>query len=367
MMPLTKTEELFGALLRAALWDAAAEAEAFRGLNVGVWRQVRQLAGRQGVAALVFGAAMQLPEDCRPPREVRLPWGVSTEGVRAYHARQQEVAGHLADFYGGHGIRLMLMKGPGVAACYPEAPLRESGDLDVWLFGEYERGNRLMQERGISVDQHGPKHSAFRFEGVPVENHRSFLNVGTYSVDTRLDAVLRRYTETEAMERLPGTQVLLPPPAFHALFLIRHLLNHFANGGIVVRHLCDWARFLYTHRGRFPAEELTTLLKEAHLFPAAAAVTALTVDRLGLPADCLPFPPERNPEYEQRVMDDILHPRYAVLPEGKGAAAVIAFKVRRLCAERWKYNFVYGRGFGRRVVTSTVSHLMHPSSILRLK
>ena len=40
-----------------------------------------------------------------------------------------------------------------------------------------ELADTLMKEQGIEVDMHSPKHSNFYYKGIPIENHKNFLNV----------------------------------------------------------------------------------------------------------------------------------------------------------------------------------------------
>lgn len=177
----------------------------------------------------------------------------------------------------------MLMKG-GLAEDYPIPAHRESGDLDIWLFGQYAEGNRLMTQQNIRVDLHSPKHACFFFGGVPVENHRTFLNVTQYQIDRNLEKVLHRSLAEGRCSSLSlpeEASVLLPPPLFSAVFLARHLCVHFVSG-IVLRHLCDWARFLSVHRGEFDTEEWTAAFREVGLLPVVQAFTRLAVEYLGL-------------------------------------------------------------------------------------
>lgn len=363
------------ALLRAALWQQEPDCGPFEAADGEVWKRVRQLATTQGVQAVAFDGVMQLPAPLQPPREVRMAWAVNTEQLAAHNRRYKEVAASLANMYASHGIPVMLMKGPGLAQLYPIPEHRESGDLDVWLFGHWDEGDRIIKAQGIKVERHSQKHSNFYYQGIPVENHRNFLNVEMFAIDRRLEEALHATlpADGQGLRTMDGAgPIVLPPPMFNALFLARHMTTHFVCS-IVLRHLCDWSRFLTLCHGQYSREEFLRLMDEAGLSDVMRAFTDICVRWLGMPAEVSPYAgmpaaPRHCPACTtEQVMEWILHPRYAILPEGAPAHHIIAFKLRRLAEQRLRYRCIYGGGFSRRIAKSVVLHILHPSTILRLK
>lgn len=370
MSPLRKEETMLTALLRMALWpETEAECGPFGGATAADWQRTVRLAVTQGVQAVAFDGMLRLTEALQPPREVRLPWAVNTELIESHNRRYRGVAASLAAFYARHGIRMILIKGPGLAELYPVPAHRESGDLDIWLHGRCDEGNRLITEQGIAVDWSSPKHACFRYEGIPVENHRTFLNVGRFAIDRPLEQALRAALAAQPEElRMEGTEIMLPPPAFNAVFLARHMATHLP-GGIALRHLCDWMCFLRDAHGRYDTGEFTQLMKRAGLTTVTGGLTALCTTQLGMPVRFSPFgPPDGDTAATAaQLLEWILRPRYGTPPAGRTPAAIIGFKLRRLAAERKRYNMVYGGGFALRIGKSIVSHIVHPATILRLK
>lgn len=374
-MKSSLSEIMLLALLRMALWDEQPDLSYFEVATTDDWQQVIRLSGQQCVQAVAFDGVLRLPSTCQPPRPIKLTWAINVVNIEKRFDRYYRTAGHLADFYKQQGLRIMLMKGIGLADIYPVPIHRESVDFDIWLFGRYEQGNFIAEKQGMSVDRHNHKHSLFYFQGIPVENHQSFLNIKLFSIDRNiLEPTLHRVLAAEECGNLSladGASMLLPPPTFNAIFLARHMSTHFVSG-VVLRHLCDWARFLYSYQGQYDAVALTVVLSRAGLLPVMKIFTELAIEQLGMPAACSPFvrgtvTDVTNVELKARVWQEILYPYTPTLPEGEGFWSIVVFKWKRLCRSQWKYRLVHRESFIRRIAVSTLIHILHPETIIKLK
>lgn len=93
------------------------------------------MAADQGVCAVIGDGMERLPEELRPPRELRLRWALTAERQEKRYRRQQEKAAKMAAVFAENGIRLLLLKGLGLSRNYPVPAHRECGDIDIYLFG----------------------------------------------------------------------------------------------------------------------------------------------------------------------------------------------------------------------------------------
>lgn len=119
---------------------------------------------------------------------------------------------------------------------YPIPEHRECGDIDIYLYGQSDKGDRILHEIGAHLYFDVPKHSEYVWDGVLIENHRTILNVRRNRTERELNALLVRLLEKDGTHGLaPGIQT--PPATFNAIFLIRHAAVHFQKEGIVLRHL----------------------------------------------------------------------------------------------------------------------------------
>mgnify|MGYP001456989311 CR=1 FL=1 len=187
---LTQSERMLFALLKAALNESPAEAELFEEASDEEWLACYQLAVKQGVMALAWDGLCTLPPDLHPERPLRLTWGLGVSAQEERYHRYARTASELTEFYAKSGIRTVLLKGVGFAACYPIPAHREGGDIDIftysdgtWSWSDAQANNfadLLMEAQGIKVDRkHSVKHSMFPYQDIPVENHKRFVNVET--------------------------------------------------------------------------------------------------------------------------------------------------------------------------------------------
>ena len=361
---LNRPTEMLLDLVRAALWKSAADQRTFKGVSREDWTQVLRLASRGGVTALAFEGAVGLPEELRPSRDLLLGWGVNAHRLADRYRRQEETAGELARRLGERSVRMMVLKGLGTARYYPQPSLRECGDIDIWLFGRWEDGNRFARENGLEVENHNAKHSVFAFRGTPVENHRTFLDETLYAMDRRLDRELGSILQQNPCQeaQIGEGEVFFPPADFDALFLARHTAMHFT-AGLSLRHLTDWACFLDTQSGRLDAPAFRRRLQREGLERFTGALTAAACLYLGLREEKAPMSPAPHREDAVRLFDTLLGEKKEI--KSRNPLSVVAFKTRRFLADQRRYRMVYGRfSFPHRVELSVKSHLKHPETIL---
>lgn len=364
---MTRHEEILLALVRSAMWGGIPERIWFQGAQSGTWEEVFALAKRGGVAALTFDATMRLPENLRPSRDLRIRWGLHAQASAERYARQRETAAHLASIFAEKDVKTMLLKGLSLARYYPEPALRECGDIDVWLYGDCEKGNDIARSLGLVLTEENPKHSTFLLNGVLVENHRTFLDEALYRMDKRLDKQLANILDTQPSVSLPDTNGLLntPPPDFNALFLLRHASMHFPDG-IALRHVVDWALFLHTEHKNIDADALRSTLRNEDLVEFAGILTAMARIYLNLNDTHSLLTHGPYEQQARRVMDSILAPKPVC--KNPSRLSVFVFKTRRFLGSQWRYRIVYGPfSFPHRVWLSVKAHIARPETIFTEK
>ena len=89
-----------------------------------------------------------MPPESQPSRELRLRWAYNVERIEHRYGQQRRRAAELAAAYAEAGIRTVVLKGFAVSRLYPVPEHRPCGDLDCFLCGDYERGNRVAEQVG---------------------------------------------------------------------------------------------------------------------------------------------------------------------------------------------------------------------------
>lgn len=257
---MTKTEEQFLSLLRAGLWGKAVDERLFQdGVD---WPAILSLAREQTVVGVLSDGIGSLPLSMRPPTS--MVRDLQKELIRIRHGHT--VLNHvLKEVYGElsyAGIRPVLLKGQGVAQNYLYPEQRQCGDIDLYVgVRYYDLACKILSGCGgienVTIDKH-PSHRQFCYGGVNVEIHRKACCLTIPRIDKRLQAISDIYLREEACssEKLQGTDIILPPVNFDALFLFLHFVRHFIQEGVGLRQVCDWTLYLHAHVGDIDRERL---------------------------------------------------------------------------------------------------------------
>ncbi len=320
-------------------------------------------AAKQGVAAFVYDGLQKAVEagEIRNGivcRETKMRLFSHTMQVEKLHRKHERVIENLAKFYAKHDIKMMVLKGYGLSLLYPCPNHRPCGDIDIWLFGEQERADKLLhEERGITIDYGHQHHTVFSVDGVMVENHFEFVNVLSHRSNRDIELELRKTIAHGGEirdERIDN--VYYPPINFNALFLLRHAAAHFAGSEIALRHVCDWAMFVKRYHKEIDWDWLERFAKEQNMQQFLHCLNSICIDYIGLPRNMFPdF--ERDERLEAKVMQDILRPAF---PERGDLRRCwwknYVYTLRRWWGNRWKHRMVYREGLLMSFLVLLTSH-----------
>ena len=364
---LNTSERMLFALLRASLHQKEAELAFFQQVSEEDWKQCYRLAAKQGVMALAWDGIITLPADLQPPRALKLTWGMAVQDYEAKYARYCRAIQELSAFYAEHGIVTVQMKGVGLSSYYPVPAHREGGDIDIFTFSadkskmtdaEANRlADELMIQQGIEVELHSYKHSNFYYKGIPIENHKFFLNVEHYPVAVQVNELLKECLQPQITDLLEGEcSILTPSSAFNTLFLAFHASQHYGSG-IALHHLCDWAMLVKRYGLQLPQE-----LTDKHFLGAIAAFTQLCNRYLGTEVDVT-----GGKELADEILEEILHSRFSH-KEGvpvKGKWNIFIYKTRRFLHMSKVSNRILYLPLWKRIWKSVVAHVCHPETIFQ--
>lgn len=362
---LSRSEQMLFALLRASLNQREVESDFFRNASSGDWKECYSLSARQGVMALAWDGLMKLPADLMPPKALKLTWGLAVQDYERKYERYCKTVDELMNYYRGHGIAMVQLKGVGLSSYYPVPSHREGGDIDIYTYSidknrmtdaEANRlADELMRQQGIDVDMHSPKHSNFYYKGIPIENHKTFLNVEKYSIAGQADASLRTLLEPQPTKLMNGEyECLIPSVGFNLLFVAFHAAQHYG-AGLAVHHLCDWAVLIDRYGVNLPDG-----LTDKRFRRAVAAFTCLCNRFLGTSVRV----EEDVEDFADEMLEEILHPKFIIgsVPV-KGKLNVLKYKLRRFRYIHRLNNQVLEWPMWKHIWESVVVHLRHPETI----
>lgn len=335
------------------------------------WPAVKVLAERQGLGAVVLDGFEVLRTKGNlsanhnlPDKLFMLKWiGETLQGYEYRFELYCRAIAELASFHNAHGYKMMVLKGYACSIDWPKPEHRPCGDIDIWQFGQYREGDKLVSsEKGIEIDSSHHHHTVFEWQGFTVENHYDFVNVYGHKSSRELERSFKRLGMDDSHDvEVKGEKVYLPSPNLHALFLIRHMVSHFAAAEITFRQVLDWAFFVEKHTKEVDWEWLDGMLVRYHMKEFVSCINAICVEDLGFPVDIFPSV-QFVPELKERVLEDILDPEYTAA-EPKGFFHRVIYKYKRWQGNAWKQELCYGESRWSAFWSGIWAKILKPASI----
>ena len=289
------------------------------------WKEVMESSCRQGVDAIAadglqlayerysqVAASLNRPEN----KQVKYDWFGQALSSEVAFDKQFKAAVELSALWASHGIRPVVMKGFAYARFYPVPQHRYCSDLDCYLFDRWEDGNALVEEAGVKVKRDFYKNSSFTFKGLFVENHRFCSPVRGGRRRKEYEMFLQGLLDEGPLAPLDGTDFLCPPPMFDAVFFMSHALNHFlTEGGIQLRHVCDWGMLMRAYTDVLDWGEFLANCDRFGLrrFAESMSRVAQRVCGVDIPFEC----PVRE-KADEALLEEIMNPTCVRVQFGKG-------------------------------------------------
>ena len=328
------------------------------------WDALEALATQHGLSAILVDGVEKLPENQRPPRILLLQWiGESMRDYKCRYDQYRKAISNLAAFYNSHSYKMMVLKGFACSLDWPKPEHRPCGDIDIWLFGKQKEADAILtKEKGIEIDNRHHHHSVFYWHDFMVENHYDFVNVHHHKSNADFERILKRLGEDDSHSiELYDEKIYLPSPNLHALFLLKHLMIHFAAERTSIRQLLDWGFFVKAHGKEVEWTFVTSVLERFGLKELFDIFNAICVEDLGF--DTMIFPRiQFSPLLKDRVVNEMLSPEFGEQLPKKLIPRVI-FKFRRWTGNAWKHELCYKESMWSAFRSGVKNHLLKPSSI----
>ena len=282
--------------MRAGLWEKEVQLSAFENISI---KEIYRLAQEQSVVGLL-AAGLEQAKDIQFPKE-----DVLTIVGEALQLEQRNIA--MNHFISEHidkmmkvGINMLLVKGQGIAQCYNRPLWRTCGDIDLLLDEEnYNKAviyfNAVASTVGNEVKER--LHYDCQVGGAwTVELHGTLHGGLFHAMDDCLDDVQNEMFEKQLFRTWKNGEnyVFLPAPNADVIFVFTHILQHFSQGGIGLRQICDLCRLLWTYRKELDGSLLEARLKRMKLVRVWKTFGALMHNYLGLPLEAIPLYVDRK-------------------------------------------------------------------------
>lgn len=330
------------------------------------WPAIKALAQQHGLTAIVLDGldGFSLDDANALSVQQKLEWiGEVLQNYEGRYASYEKVIGSLAAFYNEHGFKMMVLKGYACSLDWPKPSHRPSGDIDIWQFGHYREADALLAAKmRVNIDTSHHHHTVFDWNGFMVENHYDFINVHHHKSNVEFERILKELGKDDSkFVEVQGEKVYMPSSNLHALFLLKHLMMHFASEGIMLRQVVDWGFFVEKHDKDVDWNFVLDVLDRFGMHKMFNIINAICVEDLGFELEHFP-PIQFDPNLKDKVLKEILEPEYgSSVP--KGFLSRIVFKIRRWKANGWKHKLCYNDSMWSAFWSGVWNHLLKPSSI----
>lgn len=279
-------EHIYFSLLRCAIWDSKPVLP--RALSIEEWNSVYSISKEQTVSGIMLDTVSKLHENQKPPKQLLLQWAMLYKRIQNSNIKANSILVELLTELEENGIESYLLKGQGIAQNYPNPLNRICGDIDLYFTpGNFEKAMEYFSSKEEPIEDHSEdSHAETAYKDVKVELHKKSATFYTKRLQKRYNQISDKLIlNSQTSVTINDKEIAVLPPLLNALQLLSHMLRHIITSGLGLRQVCDWVLFIDKNLCKIDKEEFITAMKELDLLGTYKAISAISVDYLGLPAE----------------------------------------------------------------------------------
>jgi len=278
------------ALLRAGLWKKEVTLLPYGKIDYDL---VLHLAEEQSIVGHVAVGLKHLV-DTKPHKVVALQFIGRAVIIEQINQAMNYFIGTTVEKMSRAGLKVLLLKGQGVAQCYEHPLLRSCGDVDFFLSDEdYEKAKALLIPLATNVEtEYVPnKHLGMTIGSWVVELHGSLRMGLPKNINQVLDEIINDTFGNGNMRSWDNgsTRIFMLSKESDVVYVFVHFFNHFYKGGLGLKQICDWCRLLWTYRESIDVQMVESRITRMGLVSEWKAFAAFAVDYLGMPVEAMPM------------------------------------------------------------------------------
>ena len=263
------------------------------------WHAIYAVAKKQALVGVLFHGIEKLPRELAPEPDLLMQWIGQAQMIRRRNMVMNRQSAKVYVAIRAKGYRGCILKGQGNALMYPDAYMRTSGDVDVWMMEDRDKVRKMAQVLSDSGRLDGReiyKHVEVTMDGISVELHPVPATLNNPVYDRRLRKWFQRNGDLQSSNvvRLPDEagEMAVPTGAFNAVYQLCHLYHHYLYEGIGLRQFVD---YYYVVKGlNTDCAALRRELKRLGLRKFAGAVMYVLHEALGMQEAQMVVPMDEN-------------------------------------------------------------------------
>lgn len=279
------------------------------------WTALYLLAKKQTLIGICFAAIRDLANNNNPviqnlDKALYLKWFSKAVGIQKINELNNKRCFQIQKRLRLDGLESCILKGQGIARFYRDdlRLLRQSGDIDVWVNGDWRTVMDYVASRTPNRE-FDTKHARLdAFSDIEVEMHWAPFS----PIDTSFSKALHQYYEEQKPIQckhtvlLPDTKhkITAPDAKFEAIHAISHIFNHFLYEGIGLRQMMD-LYFVLVASGmdKDERDEVANTIKRTGLSKFASATMWVLEQVFAMDKSYAICP--SNPILGKQLLDDI--------------------------------------------------------------
>ncbi|MCH5173289.1 MAG: nucleotidyltransferase family protein [Bacteroidales bacterium] len=269
----------------------------------GAWEALFTSAAEHNLLGFSFPVVDGLHDTVEIPLSVYSRWAMAAEKIRERNESQKEACRRISERFAEHGYRSCILKGQAAARLYPDAGLRHSGDIDIWLEGDRDAVVAFLKQR-FPVHKTVYHHCDVRMlkdTGVEVHFTPSWMN--SPFGNRRLQRWFAKNAGEQFSHFDEGLGFCVPTLRFDAVYMLIHIYRHVLEEGIGLRQLIDYF-YVLRHLDSASRAAAASDLKYLHMDSFAASVMYVMRAVLDMDEALLLCPPD--PAGGAFLLDEIM-------------------------------------------------------------
>lgn len=300
---MNPTETLLLTLLDCAIHEKQPPEGCARGAD---WQALADLARSHHIEALLLDAALAVPGENAPARELIDQWQAAAMNTMMSQGALAIQASMLTQTLDEAGVKAVMLKGMALKALYPQPDLRTMSDLDLLVAPvQQEAAHAAMETAGYTVVEREPGVDVMRApEGLRVELHSQLFDKTEEGFLSKLDEAVLFPIESAVREEVYCGEAWVFPPQEHLAFLLLHMAKHLITTGFGLRQLADYLLFIEKRGSEIDFTALRAQMRALSLEGMMDALTDVCRRYLSLPDG--PWSVKVPRETTEELLGDIL-------------------------------------------------------------
>lgn len=255
---------------------------------------------KQAITGVIFDRIKDLSLlEMHIPKDLLYEWIADSEQIREQNKRVDRRCIELTQYLLERGFRSCILKGQGNALMYPNPYSRVSGDIDIWVEGNRRDIEMLVRNNYPHVFENYHHIDFPLFDDVPVEVHFTPGTLTRPKYNKRFQQYVREHSKEEMKNKVhlggEDNSVCVSTLKFNVIYQMVHMMVHFFDEGVGLRHFIDYYYVLkFTREKRLDKSEIIKTMQSMGLAKFASGVMWIEKNILGLKDDYIIINPSEK-------------------------------------------------------------------------